>query len=142
MEPEWSFLMNAAAFVVVLSTAAGGDIQGTWAGTGRDARFTLVFCEDVLAIRVGTDPILETRESHFSVNAELGTIDILRDDGLQMGRFAIEDGYLTMILADVNLPRPASIDFPILKPAPRTIHIDRRTWKPPTQRRYVFERAH
>jgi hypothetical protein len=41
----------------------------------------------------------------------------------------------------VNLARPQSIDFPIVKPAKFPIVIDKKTWTPPTQQRFVFERA-
>jgi hypothetical protein len=133
--------MNSlTAIAVVLTIAGQADVQGAWKGTGRDARFTLVFCEDILAIRVGTDPILETRESHFSVNSEHGTIDIVRDEGLQLGRYSIDGDKLTMMLADVNLPRAASLDFPAARPGKAPFVFDRKAWKPPTQSRYVFER--
>lgn len=125
---------------LTLLTADGSDLQGNWQGTGRDARYSAAFCFDVLAMRVGTDPILELRESRFRVDQEQGTLDIERSDGLQLGRYAIEGDTLTIMLADVNLPRPESIDFPIVKPTGRTIVIDRKNWTPRTQQRYIFER--
>src|SRR4051794_14369111 len=104
------------ALIAIANAIGQSDIQGTWVGTGHHARFTAVFCEDILAMRVGTDPVLETQESCFRVDQEQGTIDIERSDGLQLGRFAVDGDQLTLLLADVNLPRPTTIEIPKLNP--------------------------
>ena len=129
------------AFIAIVNAVSQSDLQGTWQGTGRHANYSLLFCEDILAGRVGTNPILEPMESHFSASQKQGTIDIQRDDGLQLGRYAIEGDTLTLMLADVNLPRPESIVYPIVKLAGLPVVIDRTTRRLPTQQRYVFDRA-
>ncbi len=129
------------ALLAIANAVGQSDIQGTWVGTGRHARFTAVFCEDILAMRVGTDPVLETQESRFRIDQEQGTIDIERADGLQLGRFAVDGNLLTLLLADVNLPRPATIEIPKPKPNAKPFTIDRKTWKPSTQQRFVFEQV-
>src|SRR5262245_53810882 len=116
-------------------------IEGAWQGTGRHARYLAVFRAGKLTMRIGTDPILEPRESRFSVNAAQGTIDIVRSDGLQLGRYAVEGNKLTIMLADVNLPRPNSLEFPKVQLPKAPFTIDRKTWKPPTQARYEFDRV-
>ncbi len=133
--------MYALVAIALAVNAGPGDIQGTWTGTGRTTPYTAVFCFDVLAMRVGTDPILETQESRFQVRAAVGEIDIMRNDGIQLGLYSIEDDRLTIMLADVNLPRPESLDFPVAKPTRFPMRIDRRNWTPPTQQQYVFERV-
>jgi hypothetical protein len=133
--------MNAISVVdLVLITTSEPSIQGTWRSTGLDTRYTLAFCGDILEGRVGTDPILAPMLSRFCVDADEGTIDIVRDNGLQLGRFAIEGNKLILMLADVGRPRPRSINSPIIKPASAPVQIDRRKRTPPTQTRYVFER--
>jgi hypothetical protein len=113
-------------------------IQGIWRGTGRDESYTLVFCGDVLIGMVGTDPLVGNKESGFRV--DIGTIDIQRAEGLQMGCYAIDGDTLTLVLVDVNRPRPNSIGVVPAKPTATPPRIDRKNRTPPTQRRYVFER--
>ena len=133
--------MYALAVIVAVAVPGQADLQGTWRGTGLDARYSLVFCEQYLAGHVGTNPILRPLESTFTVDPAEGTIDITRDDGLQLGRYAIDGDTLTLMLADVNLTRPNSINFRAPKPSRYPVVIDRKSWKPPTQSRYVFERV-
>jgi hypothetical protein len=94
------------------SGLAGDDvaIQGTWRGTGRSERFTLVFRGDVLMGRVGTDPIVAPMVSHFRLDQANGTIDIERQDGMQLGRFSITGDTLTLTLADVGRFRPKTLE--------------------------------
>jgi hypothetical protein len=44
------------------------------------------------------------------------------------------------MLADVNQPRPKSIDYPLVKPLAAS-GINKKTWAPRTEQRYVFRRA-
>ena len=138
-----TLLAVTAAGAVAVWLALPNDvraIQGRWYGTGRDARFSLTFRGKTLVGKVGTDPIVPPMTCTFQLAPREGHIDIFRDDGVQRGLYLLEGDKLTMMLADVNLPRPSSLDFPGVKPAKTPIVIERKTWKPATQSRYVFER--
>src|SRR5262245_47518054 len=110
--------MNALlplAWLLVIATPQ--DLQGTWQGAGpRYAGLNLVFCGDVLAARMGTEPILETRESHFDYDPEAGTIDICRAEGKQLGRYAVDGDTLRIVIGDINEPRPESMNPKLQRP--------------------------
>src|SRR6476646_8849740 len=84
-------------------------IQGIWRGTERHERFRLIFCGDVLIGTVGNHPLTGNMESGFRVAD--GQIDIERADGWQRGRYQLDGDTLTLLLANVNRPRPESIDL-------------------------------
>jgi hypothetical protein len=137
--------MSIRAALFLVAVLAGGEptrddhaaIQGIWRGTGRNERFTLIFCGDVLIGMVGNHPLLGAKESGFRLAD--GEIDFDRIDGLQRGRYVLEGDMLTLLLSDVNLPRPESLDVP--KAQQGVAHHDRAKRKGPTQHRYIFERA-
>jgi hypothetical protein len=101
-------------------------IEGTWQGTAGDERFLATFAGDSLVIPVGMHAAVEPRQSWFQVDPDNGSIDIRRDDGLQLGRYEVDGDTLVLKLADVNAPRPKDL-------SPNT--------RPHSERRYVFKRA-
>ncbi len=102
-------------------------IHGTWRGANGDERYTMTFAGERLTMRLGTNPILATRESRFRVERQSGFIDIHRDDGLQLGLYAVDGDTLTLKLARVNLPRPKDLAS---------------NGRSRNARRYIFERQH
>jgi hypothetical protein len=138
--------MSISATLLLVAVLAGSEptrddhvaVQGIWRGTGRNERFTLVFCGDVLIGMVGNHPLLGAKESGFRLAD--GEIDFDRIDGLQRGRYVLEGDQLTLLLSDVNLPRPESLD--VAQPQQGVARHDRAKRDPPTQHRYLFERAH
>jgi hypothetical protein len=129
-----SILTAILAVVLLGADAAASDqgaIQGIWRGTWRHERFRLIFCGDVLIGTVCNHPLTGNMESGFRLAN--GEIDIDRTDGLQRGRYVIEGDKLTLLLANVNRPRPSSIDPPTKQPG-GNFHV------PPGEQRYEFQR--
>jgi hypothetical protein len=123
------FLAATAAAVVaffVREYLGRNGLQGTWQGTGEDQRYWATFSGDTLTMRRGTSSVNAPVQSSFDLDVENGTIDILRDDGMQLGRYQVDGDTLTLKLSDVNRARPPDL----------TPHgpFDR-------QRRYVFKRV-
>jgi hypothetical protein len=129
-------VVPAILAVVLLGADPAADdhaaIQGIWRGTGRHERFTLIFCGDVLIGTVGNHPANGNKESGFHLAN--GEIDIERSDGLQLGRYLLEGDKLTLLLANVEQPRPVTIDPPPRQP-------DGKFHPPLNERRYVFTRT-
>ncbi len=103
--------MRAIALVVALFVGAPPEqpgvnaaVQGAWHARGvRRDHLWLVFCGDGL---YGINSKVGLQESTYRLNPDAGTIDIQRDDGLQLGIYWLVDDTLTMMLGDVNGPRP------------------------------------
>ncbi|MBI3838809.1 MAG: hypothetical protein HY288_12865 [Planctomycetia bacterium] len=59
-------------------------------GTGRDSRYTLVICDDVLAARVGNDPILEAKGSRFCLMLTRGLLTSPATMGFSLACFRLK----------------------------------------------------
>jgi hypothetical protein len=116
---RWSFslraLLAAAAAAALVSLGVRAylrqdSLEGTWQGTGADARYSARFTGNTLSIQTGSSAVTAPRQSWFKVDADNGLIDIQRDDGVQLGRYAVKGDTLTLKLADPNAPRPKDLD--------------------------------
>ncbi len=104
-------------------------LEGNWRGTGQHASLSISFHRDLLAIsnRAGI------RQSNFLVAPD-GTIDIYRDDGLQLGRYELAGDKLQLRLANVDRPRPQDLlgASPQLPHGP--VHVRARQMMPAVRR--------
>jgi len=133
--------MNAVTLVTILASMLGADqteIQGVWNETSPAQRYSLIFCGDVLMGAHNSDVLTDAKLSTFRINAQAGTIDIDREEGVQLGRYKIDGDTLTLVLANVNKPRPASVEpAPVV---PRARAAAKKDRPQVGQLRYVLKR--